>query len=62
MARIAILRSLHVIRAAHPEIAYRIALARGAENRYGRRFLGLSHLEPDVSEIEPIGCSRWQRK
>lgn len=48
----------HVISASHPEIAYQIAMSRGAEQRYGRRFVGLSHLEPAVGEIEPIACSR----
>lgn len=42
----------------HPEIAYQLALADGAEQRYGRRFLGLSHLEETTEEVEPISRSQ----
>jgi hypothetical protein len=42
----------------HPEIAYQLALADGNEQRYGRRFLGLSHLEETTEEVEPITHSQ----
>jgi hypothetical protein len=45
-----------IFRAAHPEIAYRLALAKGGENRYGHRFLGLSRLEPDAAELPGFPC------
>lgn len=47
-----------VYRATHPEIAYQLALADGNEQRYGRRFLGLSHLEETTEEVEPITRSQ----
>lgn len=47
-----------VYSAAHPEIAYQIALAHGNEQRYGRRFLGLSHLEETTEEVLPITRSQ----
>ena len=43
--------------ATHPEIAYQLALVDGKEQRYGRRFVGLSHLEENTSECEPISRS-----
>lgn len=42
----------------HPEIAYQLALADGDEQRYGRRFLGLSHLEETTEGAEPIARSQ----
>ena len=48
-----------VYHATHPEIAYQLALADGNEQRYGRRFLGLSHLEETTEEVEPIARSQW---
>jgi hypothetical protein len=42
----------------HPEIAYQLALADGKEQRYGRRFVGLSHLEETDEDIEPIARSQ----
>ena len=45
--------------ATHPEIAYRLALADGNEQRYGRRFLGLSHLEETTQDVTCI--ARTQR-
>lgn len=47
-----------VYHASHPEIAYQLALADGNEQRYGRRFLGLSRLEETAEEVEPIACSQ----
>jgi hypothetical protein len=49
---------LRVYSATHPEIAYQLALADGNEQRYGRRFLGLSHLEETTQEVEPIARSQ----
>jgi hypothetical protein len=46
-----------VYHATHPEIAYQLALADGKEQRYGRRFVGLSHLEETEDDIEPIARS-----
>lgn len=43
-----------VYSASHPEIAYQAALADGNEQRYGRKFLGLSHLEETTEDVEPI--------
>jgi hypothetical protein len=40
--------------AAHPEIAYQLALADGNEQRYGRRFLGLSHLEESTDDVPQV--------
>lgn len=48
----------HVYPASHPEIAYQLALADGNEQRYGRTFLGLSHLEETTEEVEPIARSQ----
>lgn len=48
----------HVITASHPEIAYRVALSRGAEQRYGRRFVGLAHLDEQDGEVELLAVSR----
>jgi len=42
----------------HPEIAYQLALSDGNEQRYGRRFLGLSHLEETDEDIEPLTRSQ----
>lgn len=42
----------------HPEIAYQLASSDGAEQRYGRRFLGLSHLEETTEDVEPISRSQ----
>jgi hypothetical protein len=47
-----------VYHAAHPEIAYQLALADGNEQRYGRRFLGLSHLGETTEQVEPIARSQ----
>src|SRR5436189_4690399 len=47
-----------VYHATHPEIAYQLALADGNEQRYGRRFLGLSHLEETTEDVEPIARSQ----
>jgi hypothetical protein len=47
-----------VYRTTHPEIAYQLALADGNEQRYGRRFVGLSHLEVTDKEIQPIARSQ----
>ncbi len=47
-----------VYSASHPEIAYQLALADGNEQRYGRRFLGLSHLEETTEDIESIARSQ----
>jgi hypothetical protein len=47
-----------VYSASHPEIAYQLALAEGNEQRYGRRFLGLSHLEVTTEDVEPIARSQ----
>jgi hypothetical protein len=44
----------HVYSATHPEIAYQLALADGNEQRYGRRFIGLSLLEETTEDVEPI--------
>jgi hypothetical protein len=35
----------HVYTGTHPEVAYQLALARGREGPYGRRFVGLAELE-----------------
>src|SRR5262245_9418617 len=43
-----------VYSASHPEIAYQLAFADGSEQRFGRRFLGLSHLEETDQDIEPL--------
>lgn len=43
--------------ATHPEIAYQLALAQGNEQRYGLRFLGLSHLEETTEDVETIAHS-----
>lgn len=49
----------HRIRATHPEIAYRIAIARGAEQRFGRTFIGLAALEEsDDSDEAALSVSR----
>jgi hypothetical protein len=45
----------HVFTASHPEIAYRLALARGAEPRFARRFVGLAELEPTFEDPPNIG-------
>ena len=34
----------HKFSATHPEVAYQCALAKGAEERYGRSFVGLAEL------------------
>jgi hypothetical protein len=48
----------HVYSTKHPEIAYHMTLADGNEQRYGRRFLGLSHLEETTEEVPPITRSQ----
>ncbi len=48
----------HVYAATHPEIAYQLALADGNEQRYGRRFMGLWHLEEITEDVEPIARSQ----
>jgi hypothetical protein len=45
----------HVFRAAHPEIAYQCAIAKGAEKRYGRRLVGLAELAVKTGEAPTIG-------
>jgi hypothetical protein len=47
-----------VYSATHPEIAFQLALVDGNEERFGRKFLGLSHLEATTQEIAPIAHSR----
>ena len=51
----------HRIQADHPEIAYQIALSRGAEERYGRRFLGLAALEVDQGHDERLAAAMRPR-
>ena len=45
------------IRATHPEIAYQLALKRGAEEPYSLQFLGLSHLQVAAEEVHGISRS-----
>jgi hypothetical protein len=47
-----------VYSASHPEIAYQMAWADGKEQRYGRNFLGLSHLEEATDDIVAIATSQ----
>jgi len=47
-----------IYRTTHPEIAYQLALADGNEQRYGRGFVGLSHLEETDKEIQLIARSQ----
>ncbi len=42
----------------HPEIAYQLALSYGQEQRYGRHFIGLSHLEETTKDVAPITRSQ----
>lgn len=48
----------HTYRVSHPEIAYQIAIVAGKEQRYGRKFLGLSRLEETIKSIDPISRSQ----
>lgn len=42
----------------HPEIAYQLALVDGKEQQYGRTFVGLSHLEETMEDVDPIARSQ----
>ncbi|WP_425397402.1 hypothetical protein [Aeoliella sp.] len=47
-----------VYTATHPEIAYRLAVSDGEEERYGKRFIGLAYLDETLEDVPPIACSQ----